>query len=62
MVAKPQQCVLILDFSDADLSDVDAFAAFEAEWILRSQELGLWRRVIVVATNYPEKNPAPENG
>jgi hypothetical protein len=62
MVIKPQQCVLILDFSDADLSEVDAFAAFEAEWILRTQEFGLWRRVIVAATNYPEKNPAPENG
>lgn len=62
MVVKPQECVLILDFSDADLSDVEAFAAFEAEWILRAQEFGLWRRVIVAATNYPEKNPAPENG
>jgi hypothetical protein len=29
MVVKPQQCVLILDLSDADLSEVDAFAAFE---------------------------------
>jgi hypothetical protein len=62
MVVKPQECVLILDFSDADLSEVDAFAAFQAEWILRTQEFGLWRRVIVAATNYPEKNPAPENG
>ena len=62
MVVKPQQCVLILDFSDADLSEVDAFAGFEAEWILRAQEFGLWRRVIVAATNYPEKNPAAENG
>jgi hypothetical protein len=62
MVVKPQQCILILDFSDADLSEVDAFSAFEAEWILRTQEFGLWRRVIVAATNYPEKNPSPENG
>jgi hypothetical protein len=62
MVAKPQQCVLVLDLSDADLSDVEAFAAFEAEWILRTQEFGLWRRVVVAATNYPEANPAPENG
>jgi hypothetical protein len=54
MIVRPQQCV-ILDFSDADLSDVDAFSAFEAEWILRTQEFGLWRRVIVAATNYPEK-------
>jgi hypothetical protein len=62
MVVKPQQCVLILDLSDADLSDIDAFAEFEAEWILRTQEFGLWRRVVAVATNYPEVNPAPENG
>jgi Beta protein len=48
--------------ADADLSDLDAFAAFEAEWVLRTQELGLWRRVIVAATHYPEKNPAPSNG
>jgi hypothetical protein len=62
MVLKPQQCVLVLDLSDADLSDVDAFAAFQAEWILRTQEFGLWRRTVSSATNYPEANPAPENG
>jgi Beta protein len=62
VVAKPQNCVLVLDLADADLSDLNAFAAFEAEWVLRTQELGLWRRVIVAATHYPEKNPAPPNG
>jgi hypothetical protein len=61
-VAKPQECVLILDFSDADLSDHEGFGDFEAEWVLRAQEFGLWRRTIVAATSYPEKNPAPENG
>ena len=62
IISKPQDCILVLDLADADLSDVASFAGFVAEWIFRVQSFGLWRRVIVAATNYPQRNPAPENG
>uniref|UniRef100_E6VD55 Uncharacterized protein n=1 Tax=Rhodopseudomonas palustris (strain DX-1) TaxID=652103 RepID=E6VD55_RHOPX len=61
-VIKPQECLLLLDFADADLSDYEGFGAFQTEWIFRVQEFGLWRRIISAATSYPETNPAPANG
>jgi hypothetical protein len=61
LVAKPSECVLILDFAEAEISDVDAFATFAFEWIVRLLSYGQWRRVIFQATNYPEKNPAAVN-
>lgn len=62
LVAKPSECLLVLDLSDADLSDVDSFSTFVLDWILKVQKIGLWRRVVVESSNYPGINPAPQGG
>lgn len=62
LVAKPSECVLILDMSDAELSGNPDFVQSVMNGLGRLQELGLWRRMIVEATKYPEHNPATENG
>jgi Beta protein len=54
-------CLLALDFSDADLSATDAFAKFAIDWLVQLRGFGMWPRIILLATNYPRKNPAAEN-
>jgi|HubBroStandDraft_1064217.scaffolds.fasta_scaffold00040_41 hypothetical protein len=56
------ECVLILDLSDADLSAPDEFAKFASDWLHRLQGYGMWPRMIFQATNYPLHNPAPAKG
>jgi hypothetical protein len=58
---KPSDCFLLMDFSEADLSDQEDFANFAYEWILKLQQIGNWRRIIIQATNFPERNPAAPN-
>jgi hypothetical protein len=62
LVAKPSDCILLMDFSEADLSDVDDFSNFAYAWLLKLQQIGTWRRIVIQATNYPERNPAAPNG
>lgn len=62
VVAKPSECILILDIADADLTASEDFSQTLVNSISRLLELGLWRRIVVEGTNFPEKNPAPENG
>jgi Beta protein len=63
LVAKPTDCILLVDFSDADLSEEEEFANFVHDWLFRLQQVGNWRRIVVQATNYPvERNPASPNG
>lgn len=61
LVAKPSDCFLLVDFSDADLSNHDAFAHFAHDWLFRLQQAGMWRRSIIQSTSYPERNPAQPN-
>jgi hypothetical protein len=56
------ECLLILDLGDATISEVGAFSKFVAEWLSKLHQLGRWSRIIVQASNYPLKNPAPING
>lgn len=58
LVAKPHQCLLILDMSGADFSQISPMAEYYALAYQQVMEIGLWRRVIVQATSYPEINPA----
>jgi hypothetical protein len=51
-----------LDMADAELSEDQDFVQSVINAVLRLQELGQWRRIIIEATNYPEHNPAPDNG
>ncbi|MGJ5175785.1 beta family protein [Bradyrhizobium oligotrophicum] len=55
---KPQDCILILDFGKAELSDPQAVGEILLAQFQKVMELGLWGQVIWHATSYPEKNPA----
>jgi hypothetical protein len=50
--------VLILDFENADLSDVDVAAEIIVAQIQEMMGVGLWGQIIWQATTFPEKNPA----
>lgn len=60
--AKPSDCILLIDFSDADLSHPQEFARFAHDWLFKLQQTGMWQRTVIQATNYPEQNPAKPNG
>jgi hypothetical protein len=59
---EPQQSILIFDFSDADLDDVQAVGDLLVATYHDATEIALWHRVIVEATSFPETNPAEEQG
>jgi hypothetical protein len=56
------ECLIVLDLSDADLSEPEEFAKFVSDWLFKLREFGVWPRIILQATNYPRINPAPING
>jgi hypothetical protein len=57
----PYQCFVILDFGDADLTDVEVATAIIKSGIETIQSLGNWKRIVFQGTNYPEKNPARDD-
>lgn len=54
----PENCALLLDFADADFSDVEAVASVASAALEDVQAIGLWRAVVFQGTNFPDKNPA----
>lgn len=54
-------CVVLADFSDADLSDPDLVAPVIQSALELLQEIGQWHRIIYQGTHYPEINPAKPN-
>ncbi len=54
-------CILVVDLSDAAISDSTTFSKFVAEWLSKLHDLGRWKRMIVEASSYPTKNPAKPN-
>lgn len=54
----PDQCLIIADFHDADLSIVDVVAPIIGAALEDLKELAPWQQVIFQGTNFPEKNPA----
>jgi len=56
------ECLLVLDVAEADLSATDEFAKSAIDWLLQLHGFGMWPRIILLATNYPRKNPAAANG
>jgi hypothetical protein len=59
----PSDCLVALDLAEADLALIDDFAKSVINWLIELRGYGTWRRIIVLATNYPRgKNPAPPNG
>jgi hypothetical protein len=62
LVLKPSECVLILDFSNAELSAPEMVAEITLGAYQSVMEIGLWGRVIWQGTSYPESNPAAAGG
>jgi Beta protein len=59
---QPPECTIVLDFADADFSNSDAVADIAHGALEDLQRIGLWRQIVFQGTNYPEKNPAEQNG
>ena len=62
LALKPDDCILILDLSNADLSSPELVGEAFVAYYQQVSEIGLWGRVVVEATSYPEVNPAPAGG
>lgn len=56
------ECVLVIDFSDADLSLPDLAEPVIRYGVELVQELGSWRMIAFQGTGFPEKNPAEDGG
>lgn len=54
-------CVVIVDFSDSDLSDPGLVAPVIQGALEQLQEIGQWQRIVYQGTHYPDKNPAKPN-
>jgi hypothetical protein len=59
---KPNECLLLLDFSGADLSEPQMVADYILTAYQQVNEIGLWGRLAVQATSFPEKNPSEAGG
>lgn len=55
-------CIVIADFGDADFSEPDIVAPIIGGTLERLQEIGLWQKIVFQGSNFPDKNPAPEDG
>ena len=55
-----QNCLVIADFHDADLSVPGIVAPIIGAALEQLQVLAPWKQVVFQGTNYPEKNPADE--
>jgi hypothetical protein len=58
LALKPQNCILLLDFGKAEMSNPEAVSDILLAEFQKVMEFGLWGQVIWQATSYPEKNPA----
>ena len=58
----PEECAVLIDFSDADFSDALAVAGIAQAALEDLQSIGRWRHVVFQGTNYPEVNPAESDG
>jgi hypothetical protein len=57
----PDQCVIIVDFHDADLSEPSIVAPIIAGTLEYLQLSARWQQVVFQGTNFPDKNPAEQN-
>lgn len=58
LALKSQECILILDFGKAEMSNPEAVSDILLAEFQKVMEFGVWGQVIWHATSYPEKNPA----
>ncbi|TAJ63199.1 hypothetical protein [Brevundimonas sp.] len=55
-------CMLLIDLGQREFAEHDEFAAALIRWVDALHERGNWAKIVVAATSYPLKNPAPDNG
>lgn len=60
--SSPQECILIVDITDADTSEHDEFAKSMIGWLFALRGLGNWSKIILSGCSFPRKNPAPDKG
>lgn len=58
----PEDCVLIADIADADISEHDEFAKSLVGWLFAFRARGNWSKIILAGSSFPLKNPAPPMG
>jgi hypothetical protein len=58
----PEDCVLVVDISDADISEHDEFAKSLVGWLFALKAKGNWAKIILTGSSFPIKNPAPVMG
>jgi hypothetical protein len=57
-----ERCVLLSDFTDADISDADVVAGVMKGAFDQLEAIGRWVAIVSQATSYPEVNPAEHGG
>lgn len=58
----PEECAVVIDFCDADLSSPEFAEPIIRYGVELVQEVGPWCRIIFQGTGFPEKNPAEDGG
>jgi len=58
----PEECAVLADFSDADFSSAPAVAGIAQAALEDLQGIGRWHHVVFQGTNFPDVNPAEEDG
>ena len=58
----PSDCVLVLDLGEPDDVDLDDLAESLGGWVETFLSKGEWGKIVVSASSYPFRNPAPKNG
>lgn len=57
----PEECAILPDFCDQDLSEPSFVAPVVAGVLEQLQDLGTWQHIIFQGTHFPEANPATQN-
>jgi hypothetical protein len=60
--SRPEECILIVDITDADTSEHDEFAKSLIGWLFALKDRGNWAKIILSGCSFPRKNPAPDDG
>lgn len=55
-------CMLLVDLGQREFPEHDEFAASLIRWVDALRERGNWAKIVVAATSFPTKNPAPDGG
>ncbi|HWM45596.1 MAG TPA: beta family protein [Xanthobacteraceae bacterium] len=54
-----EECIPVLDITEADISDTKEFAKSLIGWLVNYRSIGNWPRIVLSGSSFPIKNPAP---